>query len=103
MSTTALSSVADKETLCHCNLLPRTCTSKTKENPKKKYQVCPNSLMSMKLSSDLLKIKKKCLTFVSILKPCKKCHYWEWVEEGSAIVKVNLEDEIAAVKKKSWL
>ncbi|KAL4587362.1 hypothetical protein LXL04_000231 [Taraxacum kok-saghyz] len=75
MSTTASSSVAEMERLCHCNLPPRTCTSKTKDNPRKKFRVCPNSL-----------------------KPGKKCHYWEWVEEGSD-VKTPLEDEIATIKE----
>ncbi|KAL4583957.1 hypothetical protein LXL04_008545 [Taraxacum kok-saghyz] len=70
---TASSSVADD--LCHCKLPPRICTSKTKDNPGKKFRVCPNSL-----------------------KPGKKCDYWEWVEEGSA-VKTHLEDEIATIKE----
>ncbi|KAL4589995.1 hypothetical protein LXL04_002911 [Taraxacum kok-saghyz] len=75
MSMTTSSSVEDMKRLCHCNLPPRTCTSKTKDNPGKKFRVCPNSL-----------------------KPGKKCHYWEWVEEGSA-VKTPLEDEIATIKE----
>ncbi|KAL4554600.1 hypothetical protein LXL04_037196 [Taraxacum kok-saghyz] len=75
MSTTASSSVAEMERLCHCKLPPRTCTSKTKDNPGKKFRVCQNSS-----------------------KPGNKCHYWEWVEEGS-VVKTPLEDEIATIKE----
>ncbi|KAL4554601.1 hypothetical protein LXL04_037197 [Taraxacum kok-saghyz] len=75
MSTTASSSVAEMERLCHCKLPARTCTSKTKDNPGKKFRVCQNSS-----------------------KPVNKCHYWEWVEEGY-VVKTPLEDEIATIKE----
>ncbi|KAL4572796.1 hypothetical protein LXL04_019581 [Taraxacum kok-saghyz] len=99
---TASSSAADD--LCHCKLPPRICTSKTKDNPGKKFRVCPNSLVSMRLSvSPICDKLSNFLTSVSILvsilkKPGKKCDYWEWVEEGSA-VKTHLEDEIATIKE----
>ncbi|CAH1444144.1 unnamed protein product [Lactuca virosa] len=83
MSTPSSSgSIAKKEELCDCQLPVRICTSKTKDNPNKKFKVCPNSL-----------------------KPGKKCKYWEWIDEpvtGNPDLKQELEavkEDVACLKK----
>ncbi|KAL4561256.1 hypothetical protein LXL04_033420 [Taraxacum kok-saghyz] len=38
------------------------------------------------------------ISFLLQMKPSKKCHFGEWVEEGEK-VKLNLEDDHAIVKK----
>ncbi|KAL4573353.1 hypothetical protein LXL04_020156 [Taraxacum kok-saghyz] len=75
MSQATSSSIAKNEYLCDCDLPSRVCTSRTKENPGKKFRVCRNSLKSG-----------------------KKCSYWEWVDEESADLKPNLEEQFAKLR-----
>ncbi|KAL7606205.1 hypothetical protein Lser_V15G17054 [Lactuca serriola] len=76
MSTPSSSgSNAKKEELCDCQLPIRICTSKTKDNPNKKFKVCPNSL-----------------------KLGKKCKYWEQIDEA-VTGNPDLEQELEAVKE----
>ncbi|CAI9278983.1 unnamed protein product [Lactuca saligna] len=76
MSTPSSSgSITGKEELWDCRLPVRLCTSKTKDNPNKKFKVFPNSL-----------------------KPGKKCKYWEWIDE-SVTRNPNLEQEVKVVKE----
>ncbi|CAH1427611.1 unnamed protein product [Lactuca virosa] len=64
----------DKEVLCDCKLPTRIRTSKTKDNPGKKFRVCPNSL-----------------------KPGKKCKVWEWIDEEPENMKPIAEDTLSDV------
>ncbi|KAL4570725.1 hypothetical protein LXL04_026386 [Taraxacum kok-saghyz] len=75
MSQASSSSIARNEYLCQCDLPSRVCTSRTKENPGKKFRVCRNSLKSG-----------------------EKCSYWEWVDEESADLKPNLEEQFAKLR-----
>ncbi|XP_023742110.1 uncharacterized protein LOC111890188 [Lactuca sativa] len=64
----------DKEVLCDCELPTRIRTSKTKDNPGKKFRVCPNPL-----------------------KPGKKCKFWEWIDEELENMKPFAEDTLSDV------
>ncbi|KAL4570108.1 hypothetical protein LXL04_025759 [Taraxacum kok-saghyz] len=75
MSASGSSSSQPNQVMCNCGMPSRTCISKTKEHPNKKFRVCPNSL-----------------------KPGKKCNFWEWVEDGEKM-KMNLEDDLIAMKE----
>ncbi|CAH1425522.1 unnamed protein product [Lactuca virosa] len=56
ISTGSSNQRVDKEVLCDCELPSRIRTSKTKDNPGKKFRVCPNSLgKSVNFGNGLMK------------------------------------------------
>ncbi|CAI9302600.1 unnamed protein product [Lactuca saligna] len=72
ISTGSSNQGVDKDVLCDCELPSRIRTSKTKDNPGKKFRVCPNSL-----------------------KPGKKCKFWEWIDEEPENMKAIAEDTLS--------
>ncbi|KAL4562491.1 hypothetical protein LXL04_034697 [Taraxacum kok-saghyz] len=78
MSQASSSSIAKNEYLCECDLPSRVCTSRTKENPGKKFRVCRNSLVKIWEKMQLLGIGY----------------------EESADLKPNLEEQFAKLRDK---
>ncbi|XP_023740416.2 uncharacterized protein LOC111888476 [Lactuca sativa] len=72
ISTGSSNQRVDKDVLCDCELPSRIRTSKTKDNPGKKFRVCLNSL-----------------------KPGKKCKFWEWIDEEPENMKAIEEDTLS--------
>nr|KAJ0185548.1 hypothetical protein LSAT_V11C900472600 [Lactuca sativa] len=67
ISTGSSNQRVDKDVLCDCELPSRIRTSRTKDNPGKKFRVCPNSL----------------------------CKFWEWIDEEPENMKAITEDTLS--------
>ncbi|CAI9287869.1 unnamed protein product [Lactuca saligna] len=100
ISTSSSNQRLDKEVLCDYELPSRIRTSKTKDNPGKKFRVCPNSLVNTKIDF-ICQIASSFFFLPSMLlilllhKPGKKFKFWEWIDEEPENMKPIAEDTLS--------